>query len=208
MPERANERTAGDLSGLFRARLLEFFGGAYGIRGAALAGSPCSHHMVPLRPVLRRYASAGAPTDPHAARGREELPRHQATGATDAGFKAFWSAAVALAGIQIMHMIRRSSACRRQIASHAAVPFADGLNQSIVPDPTRPFRKFTTELLARISPAHLRCRRSGTLAGGHANHLGSCVVVFRAAGTTLGSSTPLWVRTCCPPSAKIDTSPR
>ena len=59
------------------------------------------------------------------------------------GFKAFWSAAVTLAGIEIMRMIRKGQLrAAGKFRPAQQLYFAGKLNKSIFLDPTRPFRKF------------------------------------------------------------------
>jgi putative transposase len=61
------------------------------------------------------------------------------------GFKSFPSAAATLAGVELMHMIRKDQMrTRGQIASSATVLCAGGVNQFISRDHFRPHRNFAT----------------------------------------------------------------
>ena len=62
------------------------------------------------------------------------------------GFESFWSAAITLAGIELMHMIRKGpTEGPRQIASSAAILFVGCLSRFLIADPVPPFRNFATE---------------------------------------------------------------
>jgi hypothetical protein len=58
----------------------------------------------------------------------------------------FWSAAITIAGIEIMHMIRKDQfAIGRKVAFSAAVLFVDGMNLFRLLVRIQPVAKFATE---------------------------------------------------------------
>ena len=62
------------------------------------------------------------------------------------GFKSFWSASITLAGIELMHMIRKGQLKGQwPITSSAAILFVSFINRFKITDPARSFKNFATE---------------------------------------------------------------